>query len=211
MEKRQHLYVSRKNVLTWLMALCLVASAVVRILVFGVKGTDGSVDIWTQIILPVAAAGLYVFIALVRGKETFYQTAIPIWMMAIYGGLWASRSFTDTLHIWFFWAILILLAVFYTHLTSGRQQRVGIARALASEPKVLLCDEATSALEPQTTKAILELIRDINRKLQLTVVVITHEMQVIKDICDKVAVIDKGVIECYNETVKKYDFFCIGS
>ena len=71
---------------------------------------------------------------------------------------------------------------------------MGIARALASEPKILLCDEATSALDPQTTKAILQLIRDINAKLKLTVVVITHEMQVIKDICDKVAVIDKGVI-----------------
>jgi D-methionine transport system ATP-binding protein len=79
-------------------------------------------------------------------------------------------------------------------LSGGQKQRVGIARALASNPKVLLCDEATSALDPQTTKAILELIRDINRKLQLTVVVITHEMQVIKDICDKVAVIDHGVI-----------------
>jgi len=81
-----------------------------------------------------------------------------------------------------------------SQLSGGQKQRVGIARALASEPKVLLCDEATSALDPQTTKAILELIRDINKKLQLTVVVITHEMQVIKDICDKVAVIDKGVI-----------------
>ena len=81
-----------------------------------------------------------------------------------------------------------------SQLSGGQKQRVGIARALASEPKVLLCDEATSALDPQTTKAILELIRDINRKLQLTVVVITHEMQVVKDICDKVAVIDKGVI-----------------
>jgi len=81
-----------------------------------------------------------------------------------------------------------------SQLSGGQKQRVGIARALASEPKILLCDEATSALDPQTTKAILELIRDINKKLQLTVVVITHEMQVIKDICDKVAVIDKGVI-----------------
>ena len=81
-----------------------------------------------------------------------------------------------------------------SQLSGGQKQRVGIARAFASEPKVLLCDEATSALDPQTTKAILELIRDINKKLQLTVVVITHEMQVIKDICDKVAVIDKGVI-----------------
>ena len=81
-----------------------------------------------------------------------------------------------------------------SQLSGGQKQRVAIARALASEPKILLCDEATSALDPQTTKAILQLIRDINAKLKLTVVVITHEMQVIKDICDKVAVIDKGVI-----------------
>ncbi len=81
-----------------------------------------------------------------------------------------------------------------SQLSGGQKQRVGIARALASDPKVLLCDEATSALDPQTTKSILELIRDINRKLSLTVVVITHEMQVIKDICDKVAVIENGVI-----------------
>ena len=81
-----------------------------------------------------------------------------------------------------------------SQLSGGQKQRVGIARALASDPKVLLCDEATSALDPQTTKSILDLIRDINRKLELTVVVITHEMQVIKDICDKVAVISNGVI-----------------
>ena len=81
-----------------------------------------------------------------------------------------------------------------SQLSGGQKQRVGIARALASDPKVLLCDEATSALDPQTTRSILELIRDINAKLHLTVVVITHEMQVIKDLCDKVAVIDKGII-----------------
>jgi D-methionine transport system ATP-binding protein len=85
-------------------------------------------------------------------------------------------------------------ALYPAQLSGGQKQRVGIARALASEPKVLLCDEATSALDPQTTKAILELIRDINQKLGLTVVIITHEMQVIKDICDKVAVIENGVI-----------------
>ena len=81
-----------------------------------------------------------------------------------------------------------------SQLSGGQKQRVGIARALASDPKVLLCDEATSALDPQTTKSILALIRDINRRMGLTVVVITHEMQVIKDICDRVAVIDGGVI-----------------
>ena len=79
-------------------------------------------------------------------------------------------------------------------LSGGQKQRVGIARALASDPKVLLSDEATSALDPQTTKSILHLIADINKKLGLTVVIITHEMQVIKDICDKVAVIADGVI-----------------
>lgn len=81
-----------------------------------------------------------------------------------------------------------------SQLSGGQKQRVGIARALANDPKVLLCDEATSALDPQTTKSILELIHDINQKLQLTVVLITHEMQVIKEICDKVAVIENGVI-----------------
>ena len=81
-----------------------------------------------------------------------------------------------------------------SQLSGGQKQRVGIARALASNPKVLLSDEATSALDPQTTKAILSLILDINKKLGITVIVITHEMQVIKDICDKVAVISGGVI-----------------
>lgn len=81
-----------------------------------------------------------------------------------------------------------------SQLSGGQKQRVGIARALANDPKVLLCDEATSALDPQTTKSILELIKVINRDLSLTVVVITHEMQVIKELCDKVAVISDGVI-----------------
>ena len=81
-----------------------------------------------------------------------------------------------------------------SQLSGGQKQRVGIARALASNPKVLLCDEATSALDPQTTKSILELLKDINQKLNLTIVLITHEMQVIREICDRVAVIEGGVI-----------------
>lgn len=79
-------------------------------------------------------------------------------------------------------------------LSGGEKQRVGIARALASEPSVLLCDEATSALDPETTQAILALLRDINRKLGLTIVLITHEMPVIKEICDRVAVLEHGEI-----------------
>ncbi|HWR40721.1 MAG TPA: methionine ABC transporter ATP-binding protein [Patescibacteria group bacterium] len=79
-------------------------------------------------------------------------------------------------------------------LSGGQKQRVGIARALANKPKVLLCDEATSALDPQTTQSILRLLRDINKKLALTIVLITHEMQVIKEICDRVGVIEDGLI-----------------
>ena len=79
-------------------------------------------------------------------------------------------------------------------LSGGQKQRVGIARALASDPKVLLCDEATSALDPQTTKSILDLLKDINKRLNLTIVMITHQMEVVKEVCDRVAVIENGEI-----------------
>ena len=78
------------------------------------------------------------------------------------------------------------------NLSGGQKQRVAIARALANDPKVLLCDEATSALDPATTKSILKLLKSINQNLNLTILLITHEMEVIKTICDKVAVIDHG-------------------
>ena len=81
-----------------------------------------------------------------------------------------------------------------SQLSGGQKQRVGIARALASNPKVLLSDEATSALDPQTTKSILNLLKDINKRLNLTIVMITHQMEVVKEICDRVAVIENGVI-----------------
>ena len=77
-------------------------------------------------------------------------------------------------------------------LSGGQKQRVGIARALANHPKLLLCDEATSALDPQTTQSILRLLRDINQRFGLTIVLITHEIDVIRAICDRVAVLDKG-------------------
>ncbi|RQM38351.1 methionine ABC transporter ATP-binding protein MetN [Erwinia psidii] len=78
------------------------------------------------------------------------------------------------------------------NLSGGQKQRVAIARALASNPKVLLCDEATSALDPATTRSILELLKDINRRLGITILLITHEMDVVKRICDRVAVISHG-------------------
>ena len=80
------------------------------------------------------------------------------------------------------------------HLSGGQQQRVAIARALASDPKILLCDEATSALDPQTTASILSLLKEINEKLGITIVIITHQMSVIREICSHVAIIEHGVL-----------------
>ena len=79
-------------------------------------------------------------------------------------------------------------------LSGGQQQRIAIARALATDPKVLLCDEATSALDPKTTHSILQLIKEINIKLGITVIVITHQMSVVEEICSKVAILDGGEV-----------------
>jgi D-methionine transport system ATP-binding protein len=84
--------------------------------------------------------------------------------------------------------------VYPSQLSGGQKQRVGIARALASNPGILLCDEATSALDPQTTQSILALLKELNKKLGLTIVIITHEMHVIKTICTHAAVMDSGRI-----------------
>ena len=81
-----------------------------------------------------------------------------------------------------------------SQLSGGQKQRVAIARALATDPKILLCDEATSALDPQTTKAILRLLHHLNQTLGITIVVITHEMAVVKEICNRVAVMDHGKV-----------------
>ena len=86
-------------------------------------------------------------------------------------------------------------ATHYPHqLSGGQQQRVAIARALATNPQVLLCDEATSALDPKTTHQILDLIRDINQKLGITVIVITHQMSVVQEICNRVAILEHGAV-----------------
>ena len=89
-------------------------------------------------------------------------------------------------------------------LSGGQQQRVAIARALATNPKVLLCDEATSALDPTTTNSILELIRNINEKLGITVIIITHQMSVVENICKHVAILDKGEIAEQGDVVEVF-------
>lgn len=79
-------------------------------------------------------------------------------------------------------------------LSGGQKQRVAIARALTMQPKILLCDEATSALDPKTTHSVLELLRDINRKLNLTIIVVTHQMEVVRDVCDTISILEDGKI-----------------
>lgn len=86
------------------------------------------------------------------------------------------------------------LNAYPSELSGGQQQRVAIARALMTDPKVLLCDEATSALDPETTKSVLELLKELNKSLNLTVVIISHQMSVIEAVCNKVAIIDKSEI-----------------
>ena len=91
-----------------------------------------------------------------------------------------------------------------SQLSGGQKQRVAIARALANDPRILLCDEATSALDPQTTKSILKLLESVNQKLGITMVIITHQMEVVKDICDRVAVMEHGSVVEEGETIEVF-------
>ncbi len=124
MEKRVHYYVSRRNPLTCLMALCLVGSAVTRIVFACMKGMAEYSNVWSQIFLPVAATLLYVLIALISGKERFYKTAIPVWLMCFHYAI-IPHSFigTDKLMLVMYCAILLLCAVIYTIISSGRVHR----------------------------------------------------------------------------------------
>lgn len=89
---------------------------------------------------------------------------------------------------------------FPAQLSGGEQQRVAIARALALNPKILLCDEATSALDPKTTKSILSLLREINEKLDITIIIVTHQMEVVKEICERVAIMEDGQVLAVGNT-----------
>ena len=123
MKNTTHLYVSRKNLLTWLMALCMVASAVARIAFPGLKGSGNSLNMWSQIILPIAATTLYALITLLHGEEFFYKTAIPVWMMVLYSGIWISANVGSRMMVWLFWIALIFFATLYTDITAGHRPR----------------------------------------------------------------------------------------
>ena len=119
MENKISFYVSRKNPLTWLMALCLVSSAVARVIIC--SGMEG-VGVWSQIVLPIAAALLYVLIVLLSGNEMFYKTAIPVWMAALYSGIWINQNIQNRMIVWLFWIALIFFATMYTDITAGHRK-----------------------------------------------------------------------------------------
>ncbi len=123
MKNRTHFYVSSKNLLTWLMALCMVCSAVARIVFVGLKGSDSAAVVWSQIVLPIAAALLYALIALLSGKEQFYKTAIPVWMICFYFYFVFSGIHFGQFHtmiVGLYAIALLFVAVLYTQITCGK-------------------------------------------------------------------------------------------
>ena len=115
-----HFYVSRKNPAVWLMALCMIGSAVARIAFPGVKGSGDTLYVWSQIVLPIAAVLLYAAIALLSGDELLYKTAIPVWMIAAYSGLWVHANVPSGLICWLFWISLIFFAYLYSRIINGK-------------------------------------------------------------------------------------------
>ena len=119
MDKKTTYYVSRKNVLTWIMAICLVCSAVARIVLACTKGVSGSTQLWSQIILPVAATLLYVAIALINGQERFYKTSIPIWFIGLFYGLVINGYGFGRMTAILFWIAIGSFCLCYTAIASG--------------------------------------------------------------------------------------------
>ena len=138
MEKRIHIFVSRKNALTWLMALCLVGSAVARIVFACLKGSGESQNVWSQIVLPVAATLLYVLIVLLNGKELFYKTAIPAFLLAIYYAIRPHEVLNSRFILSLYYTCLLFYFLAYTVLTSGRIRYVWLLFPLLLSPLIAL-------------------------------------------------------------------------
>ena len=170
MDKKTHFYVSAKNALTWLMALCMVCSAVARILFVGVKGTD----VWSQIVLPIAAALLYGLICLLNGKERFYKTAIAVWMICIYYAFiffgYDFESF-DKLIGGLFVVALIFVGVLYTQITCGKVAATILLLPIAAFPPLSLLYLNRAAVMAAEWNALLPLLPDILMALGMIVIV----------------------------------------
>lgn len=119
MHKNAHFYVSPGNAMVWLMALCLGASAVGRVVLYVWAGTPVYANIWLQLVLPVAATVLYILLALLNGKEQFYKTAIPVWMFVLFSAVWVRHNLNGRAMILLSWIALFFFAFLYTDITSG--------------------------------------------------------------------------------------------
>ncbi len=166
MEKNTRFYVSRKNPLIWLMTLCMVCSAVARIVFVGMKGPDVTLEVWSQIVLPVAAALLYALIALFSGKEFFYKTAIPVWMICIYYFLqFRAIDFGSfDLMIDCLYAVLMLfVGILYTQITCGKVPMAWLLLPLLALPlgaqlylnRALLLSRSVDAMLPLLPDALM--------------------------------------------------------
>ena len=171
MEKKTHFYVSRKSVLTWLMALCMVCSAVARIVIACMKGTGGSQEVWSQIVLPVAASLLYVLIALLNGKEQFYKTAIPVWMYAIYYCFVFAGFGFDAMIVVLYAIALMFMAVIYTQITSGREKLTLALIPLLAFPAAALLYLNRAPLLAQNYAALTHLLPDLLMTLGFLIMV----------------------------------------
>ena len=134
---------------------------------------------------------------LLASRTVFENVAFPL----RYQGLGKKQIEEKVMYLLELVGITDKADAYPSKLSGGQKQRVAIARALANDPGILLCDEATSALDPQTTQSILKLLKEVNKKLGITIIIITHEMSVIKEICNRVAVMENGCIVELNDVI----------
>ncbi len=161
MEKKAHFYVSRKSLLSWLVALCMVCSPVARIVIACVKGTGDALEVWSQIVLPVTATVLYVLIALINGKELFYKTAIPVWMYAVYYCFVFAGFGFDKLVMALYIICLLFMAVIYTQITGGREKLTIALIPLMAFPAAALLYLNRTALLAGDYPSLVHLLPDL--------------------------------------------------
>ena len=163
--------------LTWLMALCMAASAVARIVFPGLKGSGEDFNVWIQIILPITATTLYALIALLSGDEFFYRTAIPVWIMALYAGLWISENVPGKMMVCLFWIALIFFASLYTEITAGRRpQAILLLLPLAICPVAFILYFCRQGLAAKDYSVLLPFLGDL--LMLLGVMIITFAIRI---------------------------------
>ncbi len=174
MEKRTSFFVSRKSVLTWLMVLCMVCSAVTRIVYIGLKGSDDTLFVWSQIVLPVVAVLLYGLVTIINGKEHFYKTAISVWMICIYFiFVFAGYDFGkfDTMIGWLYGFIMLFIALTYTRVTAGKWRRSWILVPLLAFPGIAILYMERTVLLTRNWEFIRYLVPDVLMVLGLVIAV----------------------------------------